>query len=340
MDHVSDERWQQAARYLAEEATADERVAFERWLDESPAHRHWFGSLQTIWERKGDGGEPFDVDAAWVNIRQRMQALPQRRARSDRRPSRRTRDVPSRVAAIVAVLLVVVGLAWWLSDSPSGEPEIDSETQLIATDTGERLSVSLSDGTQVTLAPETSMEIPPTFGSDGREIVLRGEAMFDVAPDAERPFVVTTNRGSIRVLGTRFVVRDYESEEPFKVAVEEGTVETGVAGESARVEAGQVATRGERGLEVQPILDPAVHFGWVEGRLAFRDARMQHVAASLERWYDLDIVFEDSAIASRRVTANFDGTSPRDVMNVIALTIDARLERQGSTYRLRRAHAE
>lgn len=236
---------------------------------------------------------------------------------------------------IAAMLLAVVGLAWWLADGQLDPAVPASEERIVEAAQGEQVDVRLSDGSRITLAPLSTLTLPAGFGSEHRSVRLDGEALFDVEVDTDLPFTIESERGTVRVLGTRFVVRDHAySAEPYEVAVDQGIVETEAGGLSVRMTAGEAARLLDGELQVSAIEDPDVHFGWTEGRLVFRDAEMQHVAASLERWYGLSIAFSGASLKHRRITATFTGTAPDDVMHVIARTIDARLERDGDTYRI------
>lgn len=70
----------------------------------------------------------------------------------------------------------------------------------------------LSDGTKVWLNADSKIKYPVSFGQDKREVSLRGEGYFEVAKDSTRPFIVSTDKMDVRVLGTTFDVNTYEEE--------------------------------------------------------------------------------------------------------------------------------
>ncbi len=231
------------------------------------------------------------------------------------------------------MLLVVGGV--WLSGGFADQAAPLPEPRVVTTAQGERMDVRLRDGTAVSLAPNSALIIPEDFARAHRRVSLEGQAFFNVESNPEQPFTIDSPRGSVQVVGTKFVVRDYaETEEPFEVAVDEGIVEARAGAEVQRLESRQFVRLVNEELQFAVIEDPMVHFGWREGNLAFRDAELRHVAATLERWHGLKIVI-DGPLKGRRLTAGFAGTPPDDIMSVIALTMNARLERDGDAYRLR-----
>jgi transmembrane sensor len=70
---------------------------------------------------------------------------------------------------------------------------------------------------------------------------------------------------------------------------------------------------------------------WLRGRLVYRDAPLAHVRADLRRWYGLELVLADSALAARHLTASFAGEPPDEVLRVIGLALGAAIERRGDT---------
>src|SRR5690606_7580202 len=89
---------------------------------------------------------------------------------------------------------------------------------------GKRGGVTLSDGTKVYLNAQSKIILPNVFSADSREVKLEGEAYFDVAKNPNKPFVIRTKGAVVQVLGTSFVVRNYEGDHSVQTVVEEGIV--------------------------------------------------------------------------------------------------------------------
>ena len=334
MSQSIDEHWIRAARYLAGEMSREERRAFDHWLDSDPDRRKWLEDAQKTWDRTSLHQEPVDVDAAWQSLRRRM-LQPVGREPLDRPPVRRRHgSYLIRFAFVVTAALGLITAIWWFTEGMTDNTTQMTQPRVIIAGKGERVNLNLRDGTSVELAPLSSLTIPHDFGESTRPVMLDGLAYFDVSNDPDRTFSVETARGTAIALGTKFTVRNYPEEtEQFEVAVEEGSVRTIAGDASGILAAGQYSRLANDGLIVDQIVDPTVYFGWKDGNLAFREASIGYVATTIERWYGISIEIED-ALMQHRLTANFTEDVPEDIMDVVALTISARLEREGDTFRL------
>jgi transmembrane sensor len=176
------------------------------------------------------------------------------------------------------------------------------------------------------------------YGDASRSVELRGEALFDVVHDAERPFSVRAGGAEIHDLGTAFTV----STDPgaaVRVAVTKGRVSIGPAG--APASAGTVLAAGDRALltgghaEVERSAELDVDLAWTRGRLVFVETPLEEVAVELWRWYGAQLRIEDPALRSRELTASFQGESLAEVLQVVRLAAGAELEMRGDTAILR-----
>jgi transmembrane sensor len=334
--------WEAIARYYAGESTPDEAAAVRRWLEAHPGEASALGTLDDATGLLASATPPgLDVEAALARVSERRDA-PAVIPIDGRRPAKHTAPrvaVPARrwqpyAAAAAAVVLIGGGLYWHsLRDggytTPSG-----AAARTFATAVGTRDSVRLADGTRVLLAPESRLTVAAGYGDKVREVELTGEAYFDVRHDAARPFRVRAGGADIRDLGTTFTVRA-AGDQGVRVAVTSGSVSLAPAQGSPNAavvlrpgDAGTLASDGrtlvERGGATEP--DTA----WTSGRLVFREAPVGTVRAELRRWYGIDLVI-DSSFASRHLSMTFDGESADRVLEVIALSLGADVQRQGNT---------
>ena len=168
--------------------------------------------------------------------------------------------------------------------------------------TGMEYTLALSDGSLVYLNAETSVKYPVVFGESERMVELDGEAYFEVAKDASRPFIVRMNGVDVKVTGTSFNARAYRNEGKVVTTLIEGRVEVNgkaiVSGEQARYEVGN----GD--LEVAKV--DVEHFvAWKEGYFVFRNERLEDVMRTLARWYKVEYHFMDEASKDVRIGARF-----------------------------------
>lgn len=168
--------------------------------------------------------------------------------------------------------------------------------------TGMEYTLALSDGSLVYLNAETSVKYPVVFGESERMVELDGEAYFEVAKDASRPFIVRMNGVDVKVTGTSFNARAYRNEGKVVTTLIEGRVEvngkTIIPGEQARYEVGN----GD--LEVAKV-DVEHFIAWKEGYFVFRNERLEDVMRTLARWYKVEYHFMDEASKDVRIGARF-----------------------------------
>ena len=161
--------------------------------------------------------------------------------------------------------------------------------------------------------------------------------------DASHPFTVRVGAVKIQDIGTAFSIQTGEGG-GIRVAVASGSVALGPRGSdraSAEVlrarDRATVNPSGMVGIERSAVSDDDL--AWVQGRLVFRDAPVIQVGAELYRWYGVRLTVADSTLSNLHLTASFSGESVDRVLNVIALSLGARIERQGNVATLHRANA-
>jgi ferric-dicitrate binding protein FerR (iron transport regulator) len=183
-----------------------------------------------------------------------------------------------------------------------GSETVDENAPLtyntMATPKGREFQIVLPDGTKVWLNAASSIKYPTVFNAGLREVEVTGEAYFEVAHQADKkgariPFIVHTNRMTIRVLGTHFDVNAYEDEPYTKTTLLEGSVAANEKGSNKieTIKPGQQAivsntVAGE--IKVQPAdVDKAV--AWKNGLFQFNDDQLEAILRQVSRWYDIDI---------------------------------------------------
>lgn len=155
----------------------------------------------------------------------------------------------------------------------------------------------LSDGTKVWLNADSRIKYPVAFGEDKRQVELQGEGYFEVAKEEDRPFVVSTDRMDVRVLGTTFDVNTYEDQGKVFVVLKEGLVEVLAEGNESRIiTPGQMASLNVfdlgAGIQVEKC-DVEAYTAWKQGSYSFRNMPLTEMLKQVSRYYDVTIVYED-----------------------------------------------
>ena len=154
----------------------------------------------------------------------------------------------------------------------------------------------LSDGTKVWLNADSKIKYPVSFGQDKREVSLRGEGYFEVAKDSTRPFIVSTDKMDVRVLGTTFDVNTYEDEGKSFVVLVEGLVEVSAGkGESRIITPGYMAEVNMHDVQAKIQIskcDPEHYIAWKSGNFSFRNASLTEILKRVSRYYDVTVIRE------------------------------------------------
>lgn len=180
---------------------------------------------------------------------------------------------------------------------------------------GESRVVQLADGSRITLAAQTAVNIDYQ-GTERRVELVRGEALFEVAHDARRPFQVNIGAASVRVLGTVFDVA--LSTAGLKVEVREGAVGVRATEQSWRLAAGQrlwLETRDGRAQQSAIATDEVA--SWVAGQQFFENARVSDVVEQLRRYQHGWIIIGNDALGQQRVTGLYDLRDPQRALQAL-----------------------
>jgi len=196
----------------------------------------------------------------------------------------------------------------------------------------QRAEIVLSDGTRITLAPESRLRVAADFGTERRDVYLEGEAFFDVAHDAVRPFTAYAGNASAHDIGTAFAIRSYPRDRAVQVAVREGVVAMSGVGPLAAGDVGTLASDGR--ATVRHGGDTASALGWLDGRFSYTDAPLTRVVEDLHRWHDADITIRDSALADLPFTGEMNGLSTSSALDLVARTLGLRVKRDGDRFTL------
>ncbi|HEX4635715.1 MAG TPA: FecR domain-containing protein, partial [Rhizomicrobium sp.] len=206
---------------------------------------------------------------------------------------------------------------------------------------GEMRVLPLSDGSVVTL--NTNSEILVRYSKERREIQLvQGEALFDVAKNKQRPFIVVAGSTQVRAVGTSFTVK-LLPDQPVQVVVREGVVEVKrpdvPVAPAVRVAAN---TRAEAPTDTPIVTEamPPAEIGralaWRVGRIAFHGETLDEAAAEFARYSDVRIHIDDPAVGKERITGLFVSADPVGFSKAVAVSFNLRAEISDRDIRLSR----
>lgn len=176
---------------------------------------------------------------------------------------------------------------------------------------GKTFVVTLSDGTVVNMNAGSSLKYPVQFiKGHNREVVLEGEAFFDVTKDKAHPFIVKTRGVDVRVLGTKFNVSSYKEDVDINTVLVEGSVSLSSAdtpNEKAMLVPGEKGTwnNQKRAIAVEKV-DTRFYTQWMNGELVFRKTPFKDILIKLERSYNVTIENNRKDLSDKKFNASFN----------------------------------
>lgn len=211
-----------------------------------------------------------------------------------------------KVAAIIAVTL----LGTYIYNEFNPEEELLA-MQKITVPAGQRINLELSDGTVVWLNSRSTIQYPASFSGKKRTIHLNGEAYFEVAHNAQKPFIVETTKGNVEVLGTKFNLEAYADNNTFVTSLMEGSVKVTSGVKELLIKPDEMAVLEQGRLKAKPIEDYNV-YRWKEGLICFKDETFFNIMSKFETCYGVTIKIENKKVINSRYTGKFrqsDGIS-------------------------------
>jgi ferric-dicitrate binding protein FerR (iron transport regulator) len=312
------------AKHLAGETTSDEESRLFAWLESNEANRQHFASVRKAFELATRHLEVPPSDALDIDVQQEWE-----RFQASVGSEQKSRQIaPARLWMRVAATIALIAIAAIVIDYFSGN---DATVYQTAETTQ---TVSLPDGSTVTLNRYSQLTFSEDFGDASRTLNLQGEAFFDVRPDALKPFVIHAQNARVQVVGTTFSVNAYDSLETVEVVVQTGVVSLQPAsgrGKKADVLPGEkgVIRRSDERMSI--MLNEDVNFlSWNTRHIVFVDAPLTAVFRTLEKTYDARISLSADVPPSCIVTVTFDGQSLESVMRVLANTLNLKYTINGN----------
>jgi len=226
-----------------------------------------------------------------------------------------------RIAAFILLpLMLSFGVYYFTKKSTLSD--LAKNQYSIETSNGERSRLVLPDGTRVMVSANTTFTYPATFGKQSREVSLSGEAYFDVTHNAGLPFVVKSKDVSIKVLGTKFNVYAYPSENYFEASLVEGKIQaysernkkkvmTLLPNEKVRYNyANETFEKSTTDLQVET--------AWTRGDLYFQSETLLSILPKLERYYGVKFDI-NGQLPNTVLTASYHETDVNEILRNLAI---------------------
>lgn len=247
---------------------------------------------------------------------------------------------------IAASVLVAITSFVYLTNTTSAKKELAKEENQ-APDTWRRITntktsqerITLPDGSNIILEPQSSIRFSSYFNTSVREIYLEGEGFFEVTHNAQKPFIVYANEVTTKVLGTSFTIKAFREDKTVSVAVKTGRVAVFANSGNKPDEKKEIILTPNQQIVFnkneekilrriveapQPLLPPEEI-----KRMYFEEAPLKKIVEAIEKIYGVDIVFEEDLFSSCTLTTSLSGGGLFNRLDIICTAIGAKYTLDG-----------
>jgi ferric-dicitrate binding protein FerR (iron transport regulator) len=285
----------------------------KRWLADD-TNLAYYNQLKKVWDasRQLALTSTIDGNRAWQKFQQRIHPA----------PVRRTGFGWMRIAASVIIIVGLGLLAYWVFNDRTKEMTVVAQKTV--------LNDTLPDGSVVTVNKESSISYLSAFKGETRQVSLKGEAFFHVTPNKKKPFIISVNDVQITVVGTSFNVKTINGNTD--VVVETGIVKVTRAGKTVELKANEevIVNTKDSALTKEKVSDQLYKY-YRTKEFVCDDTPLWKLVDVINEAYNSHIVIGNPALKDMSITTTFNNESLEQVLNVVSLTLNIRIVKEGDT---------
>ena len=317
--------WELIAKYLAGEASENELDKIYNWGKENPDQAKELGLMSEAWTLSGNEKILYKINekSAWEKISSRID---NKEKKSLERKN--LRILTSRFARMAAGFILLAAIAAGLY-MITGKLHSSSGLMTISNEEVNPVTISLSDGSEISLNKGTRLEYPEKFIGNLREVKLTGEAFFVIKPDILKPFIVHTQNATIKVVGTSFNVSANNQIGAVKVVVESGKVELQPVFNGAQkilLEKGNFGSyHNNDSKAIKGKNEDINYLSWKTRVIRFDGTPLQEVTDVLNRTYHSDISL-GGELKKCKFTGSFSEESLDTVIKVLKTAFNLKID--------------
>ena len=304
-------------KYLSNSATADEMKELDEWIASNEDFHDWLENQVDDSSAEMDAEKQADILA---KIHEKIAVQ-----------SKQKFVLPGWAKTVAAVALIVLMAASAAIYFRSNQPNMIQYAEIGAL-RGQKASVTLPDGTKITLNSESTLKYSTNYNQSDRAVELVGEAYFEVAKNKKIPFVVKAGKLEIEAKGTAFNIKAYPTDNSISTTLTEGKIEVKTPVDvlnmipNERMEYNNT----DQTFRKLTLTDAEGSIGWLNDELSFENATLAEVVANFSRIYNIDIQFASESIKEQRFTGKINNNSLLSVLRIISLTSPIRFEQKDS----------
>jgi len=327
--------WALLAKYLSGDCSEDEQNKIQIWINSSAENQKTFELMKNVWQSSDLTYQPSDIKKIWNNVVKKAGIYEDTKIKGKvtiNEIFQNTIDVlfpfPSKIRKSLQyafIILLVVSIPYFLKDTIkdslfNNKPVMTSLT----IENGIRKNITLADSTKVHLDAGSKLTYPQKFNSENREVILNGEAYFEVAHNPEKPFIVHANNAKVEVLGTKFNIRAWEESKKVDVAVAKGKVSLQSAenhsSEKVILTHGLASSISEKGVLSKPQkIDIENELGWMNNEKSFHNASLLEILSQIKRWYNIDFAISNSVSQDEHLTIHLQNNAIEDIVEMLSV---------------------
>jgi ferric-dicitrate binding protein FerR (iron transport regulator) len=285
----------------------------KQWLADD-ANLAYYNQLKRIWDdsRQLALTSTADENRAWQKFQQQIHPAPVRRAGFGW----------IRIAVSVIIIVGLGLLAYWVFNDRTKEMTVVAQKTV--------LNDTLPDGSVVTVNKGSSISYLSKFKGDTRQVALKGEAFFNVTPNKKKPFVISVNDVQIMVVGTSFNVKTINGNTD--VVVETGVVKVTRAGKTVELKANEevIVNAKDSALTKEKVSDQLYKYYRTKAFVC-DDTPLWKLVEVINEAYNSHVVIGNPALKDMSITTTFNNESLEQVLNVISLTLNIKIIKEGDT---------
>ena len=304
------------AKYVANEATPEEKEFVSLWLTENADNVKHLEQINLIFTKVTSSKEAqrFDTDAAWTKVKSKLNRPESRTI--EFKPSTSYFNISIRIAASIVIVLGIGFSLYNHFTKPSDQVDIQSTNKII-TDT-------LPDGSTAVLNKQSSLAYEFNPKKNTRKLKLKGEAYFDVKHEADKPFIIETQDVIIEDLGTTFNVKSYEKSSAIEVYVESGEVKFyTLQDKGLSLRAGQTGIYNKQSHTFMFMEKSDSNILAYKNQIfQFNNTDLNSIVESMNDVYEIKIVLANTEIGKCRITVNFNGETIDSIVDILAETLN------------------
>lgn len=321
-------------KFFNEECDENEYQQVINWVNSSSNSEGVLSFIEKYWMSEKENQEKADLDYHQIlgDIRKGIEE-----SETTQQPLRTRYSLTRHLLKVAAILLfpvLVLGI-YYLTQKKSEGNTLAYEQK--SNQRGQKSRINLPDGTVVWLNSESSLRYVSGFSNNKREVILEGEAFFEVAKRENLPFKVVTGEIETVALGTSFNVNSFPENRALGISLVTGKV--AISHQQSGHKPGAVVLNPGEKLLFDPIhgdfkklnFDHKKELSWKKGVIYFENADIEHITTTLERWFDVNIVFKNQAKRPWHFSGEFDNSSLERVLERMAYTEKFSFELSGDT---------